>query len=391
MLRKWVPFLLMLVIVSQFAVPSVTAQNATPEAPESTAQAALHRLLEEAMATDPSLPGIALRVESPVFGVVETAVGEADLKTGTPLTPDLSFRIASITKTFTAATIFRLVETGDLELTDPISSLLSPEIVEALTLGGYDPTAITVHQLLTHTSGIYNYADDSGFQAFALMSRTTKWTRLEEVQWAMERGEPTGKPGEHYDYSDTGYILLGEIIERATGLDLGEAYRSLLNFEGIGLANTYLPSIDVVPANEPDEAHQYAGNIDVTDIDPTTSIYGNAGLISTLADISTFYRALFNGEVFEKLSTLDAMLAVSDVNESVGVASGIRLYSSTPIAWGHAGLWGSLVLYLPEQDVTIAFTYNQAYPETFSPGEFATAIIETLDELGVTPVASPVS
>lgn len=366
--------LLLLLVLTSSVPAAALAQPATPIPATSADSALLLRLLSRALASDPSLPGLAVRIESPELGIIEGAVGVADHDTQTPLTPDDSFRVASITKTFTAAAIYRLVEEGQLTTSAPIAGLISPDLVDALTAGGYDPAQITVGHLLTHTSGIYNYATDSGFQAAALLLRAKQWSRLEIVQWAMEHGSPLSQPGAAYNYSDTGYVLLGDIIERATGLDLGDAYRELLHFDVIGLDQTYVPLFDDVPSNEPAEAHQYAGDIDVTSVNPTTQIYGNAGIISTLADLSTFYRALFQGKIFDRGETLAAMLAIPSVNEDEGAASGIFEEDTTPVGWGHAGLWGSGVIYVPTGDLTIALTYNQAFPETFD----GYALIDTL-------------
>lgn len=356
--------LLFLLLLTPFAPTAALAQPATPLAGD-TDSALLQHLLNDALANDPSLPGIAVRIESPKLGVVQAAVGVADRDTQPPLTLDDSFRVASITKTFTAAAIYRLVENGAIATSDPIAGLLSPDLIDALEAGGYDPAQITVGHLLTHTSGIYNYATDSGFQAAALLLRGKQWSRLEILQWAMERGSPLSAPSAAYNYSDTGYVLLGDIIEQATGLNLGAAYRELLHFDAIGLDYTYVPLFDDVPANEPTQAHQYAGDVDVTSVNPTTQIFGNAGIISTLADLSTFYRALFQGEIFDRAETLAAMLTIPPVNEDAGAASGIFKEDTTPAGWGHAGLWGSGVIYIPDNDLTIALTYNQTFPETF--------------------------
>ena len=93
-----------------------------------------------------------------------------------------------------------------------------------------------------HTSGIYNYGQDPAYQAAVDAEPAKRWTRLEQVRFAMDHGDPVGEPGTVYAYSDTGYVLLGEIIERATGAPLADAYRTLLDFEGLHLDETYLES-----------------------------------------------------------------------------------------------------------------------------------------------------
>jgi CubicO group peptidase (beta-lactamase class C family) len=92
-----------------------------------------------------------------------------------------------------------------------------------------------------------------------------------------------------YAYSDTGYLLLGEIIERAAGAPLAEAYRTLLDFEGLHLDATYLESLEPAPPGIAARAHQYVGEFDGFDLDPSFDGYGPAGLVSTVDDLSTFY------------------------------------------------------------------------------------------------------
>ena len=98
-----------------------------------------------------------------------------------------------------------------------------------------------------HTSGIYDYGQDPAYQAAVNADPAKRWTRLEQVRFAMDHGAPVGEPGTVYAYSDTGYSLLGEIIERATGAPLADAYRTLLDFEGLHLDATYLESLEPAP------------------------------------------------------------------------------------------------------------------------------------------------
>jgi len=140
--------------------------------------------------------------------------------------------------------------------------------------------------------------------------------------------------------------------------------------------------------------HQYLGEEDVTNVDPSADLYGGGGLISTLADLNAFYRALFNGGVFENPETLDTMLTIPTVNESEGAAAGVFQVASTPALWSHSGFWGSSVFYLPDFDIAISLTYNQVSPNGFNPGEFVSTIINGLASilgLGGDSSASPVA
>jgi D-alanyl-D-alanine carboxypeptidase len=100
-----------------------------------------------------------------------------DLETRQPLTADHSLRIASVTKTFVAAAILRLLEQGRLELDDAIARLLLPASRGILREGGYDPGAITVRMLLAHTSGLYDYAASPAFFERIAGDPAHRWSR----------------------------------------------------------------------------------------------------------------------------------------------------------------------------------------------------------------------
>src|SRR5204862_1252455 len=119
---------------------------------------------------------------------------------------------------------------------------------------------------------------------------------------------PYAPPGKAFHYADTGYVLLGEIVERATGRPLGSAFRRLLGFGKLGLTRTYLESLEARPQAAHPRAHQYYQRIDATAFDPSFDLYGGGGLVSTVGDLARFYRALLHGQVFEKRATLRTML-----------------------------------------------------------------------------------
>ena len=167
---------------------------------------------------------------------VEVAAGVADIESGEPLAPGARFRIASVTKPFVAAATLRLVEDGRLSLNDTADRLLPGAYDELLRDGGYDTAAITLRHLLTHTSGLYDFAADAydpsipgGFTAEVAKDPGRRWTRFEQIAFAMTQGKPYGDPGTVFGYSDTGACLVGEIIERATGQTMGAAIRELVD------------------------------------------------------------------------------------------------------------------------------------------------------------------
>lgn len=322
------------------------------------------KLVDEFAAESPGVPGVALAVVAPGIDVA-VAAGTGAPEPERPLTPDQPFRVASNTKTFTAAATLRLVEQGAIGLDDPIAGLIDSALAGLLDGDGYDTGAITVRQLLLHTSGIYDYASDVDYQTVVLGDITQRWERIDQVRFAVDRGDPLGEPGGQFASSDTGYVLLGDLIERATGDSLAAAYRELLRFDDLGLDETWLETAEPVPDGVADRAHQYYEDLDTYDADPSFDLYGGGGLVSTVDDLAAFYRALLSGEVFQDPATLEAMTTVPQAGAEAGAAMGLFRFDDPELGpcWSHSGFWGSVVISCPEHDVTMALSVFQASPD----------------------------
>jgi CubicO group peptidase (beta-lactamase class C family) len=201
-----------------------------------------------------------------------------------------------------------------VDLDASLDVLLADETTEILRGGGYDTATITLRQLMTHTSGIYDFAAsaydpsiDDGFDAAIAADPAHRWTREEQLHFAVDHGEPYGPPGTVYCYSDTNANLVGELLERETGSTMGAAIRDLVGYERLGMRLTYQESIEPEPAEKPPWSHQYEREIDVLTIDPSVDLYGGGGLVSTCGDLARFFRALLRGEVFDDPATLATM------------------------------------------------------------------------------------
>ena len=211
---------------------------------------ALQLLIDDIVHADSKTPGAAIHVEAPDLGLSwGGAAGVTDFASATSLTPHHPLRVASNTKTFVAAAILRLWEEGRLELDVPVTAYPPVDYIEMMQHGRYRPDSITVRHLLTHTSGLFDYGDSEAFGQRIEADLTHRWTRAEQLQGAMDWGRPYGTPGEVYRYADTGYILLGEILERLTDLSLAAALRQLINYDGLGLTSTWLESMEPAFAN----------------------------------------------------------------------------------------------------------------------------------------------
>ena len=354
---------------------TTTTATPTPARPErdlSRYESRLQQALDEDIAADPSLVAELLLVQSGNARWSGSA-GVADPATRAPSRPDMTLRIASVTKTFVAAATWRLIEEDRFTPTAPISGLLPAELVSLLRAGGYNPDTITVAQLLSHNSSVLDFTFGPGrdYVGRILADPTRSWTREEQIAFAMD-GDPVGAPGELYHYSDTGYGLLGAIIEVATGRPLGLAVRDLLDFDRLGLEHTYWEVAESAAPGSPDRLHQFFGDRDTYGWSPTIDLFGGGGLVSSLGDQAAFFRSLLAGEVFNDPATLAAMMDVPPTNTDVRVpgdptpyAAASGLFRSTidgVECWGHDGFWGVAVRSCPSIDVTIVRSISQATP-----------------------------
>lgn len=205
------------------------------------------------------VPGVVVMVRDDDRSVVLTA-GVSDLEAATPMSPDATFRIASLTKPFTASVVMQLVADGTVGLDDTVEQWL-PGLVT-------DADRITIRQLLGHTSGVADYFSDPAVVAPYLEGdEGYVWTPQQLVEIADHLGA-TFEPGTDFSYSNTNYALVGLIVEAATGHKLGDEMQTRI-FDALGLANT---TFAVDTTLDPQLAHGYlmgdGDPIDVTGIFP---------------------------------------------------------------------------------------------------------------------------
>lgn len=285
--------------------------------------------------------------------------GVSDLTTGHPRSTHEKFRIASLTKPFTAAVLLKLEARGRLSLDDSVEKWL-PGVVRG---NGYRPRNITVRNLLNHTSGIFDYNMDEGFRAQYAgdefdKHRLRQWTPPQLVDIALahppnfqpEQGSRPGKAGE-WDYSDTNYVVAGMVIEKATGGTYKEAVEQLL-LKPLRLRGTSVP--DDSPVVPTPHATHYSTLFeegpdakvrDVTEFSPTVA-FSAGQLISTVSDVNHFMSKLLGGKLLppaQQRQLLDAVPVDGDKGhggpEDV-YGLGIRHFKLAKgcWAWGHGGM-----------------------------------------------------
>lgn len=228
-------------------------------------------------------------------GVWRGTSGVAELGTTREVSAHGRFRIGSITKTFVATVTLQLVAEGRLELDDTVESRLPGAVPNG--------HRITVRQLLNHTSGVPDYRPTLPMPpspAF-LDNRLRTWSATELLQRAVANPPTSEPPGSAYAYSNTGYLLLGQIISTVTGRTYGEEIERRI-IRPLGLRGTSLPGTS--PHIRGPHAHGYVpiqqGTtmrlIDLTTMNP--SVMGAGGeMISTTDDLNRFLAALLGGHL----------------------------------------------------------------------------------------------
>ena len=250
------------------------------------------------------------------------------------------YRIGSITKMFTAAMIFQLVEENKLKLSDTLDKFF-PQIPNA--------QKITLAQLLGHRSGIFNVTANPDFSSLKTQSKTR-----DEMVALIAKAKPTFEPGEKAQYSNSNYVLLGYIVEKAGGRSYEDALKQRITSK-IGLKDTYLGT--GYPDASKNEAFSYSFISDwKQESDIHLSIPGGAGaIISTPNDLTKFIQALFDGKIVSKES-----LEQMKPKDKYGL--GISSYPfGGKTFYGHSGGmdgFRSLLLYLPEEKLSLAYTSN---------------------------------
>jgi CubicO group peptidase (beta-lactamase class C family) len=298
-------------------------------------------------------PGAAVLIARDGKKLLEKGYGLAQVEARTPITCDTRFRIGSIAKQFTAAAILKLQEQGKLNVNDPISKYF-PDWPKG--------REVTLRHLLTHSSGIHNFTAKPGFQ-----TNVTVATPLETLISSFKNDPYDFIPGEQFRYCNSGYVLLGAVIQKVSG----ETYASYLRktfFKPLGMKDTGVYPSDAPLTNEA-LGYSYENDSVRRSVDWNMSNVAGAGnLYSTARDLYLWNEALFGGRVLSAASLQAAftvgVLAGDDPShpEDTGYGYGWtmdRLNGAREISHGGelAG-FGSYLLRLPEYKLTVVVLLN---------------------------------
>ncbi|NNF65950.1 MAG: serine hydrolase [Gammaproteobacteria bacterium] len=295
-------------------------------------------------------PGAAVIVVKDDNVLFRSASGMADMELGVPLRPEHVFRIGSLTKQFTAAAVLLLQEQGRLDVSDNINKYLPEYPTHGHT--------ITIEHLLTHTSGIFNYTDIPGYFGGPVIRQDLT---TEDVIALFSHLPMDFEPGEAHHYSNSGYTLLGAIIETVSGQTYTEFIRAEI-FEPLGMVHSHHGGPQIIP----NRVHGYdgsPGDYRNASFLSMTHPHASGALLSNVDDLAAWTTALFNGELLPKKSvrkmTRDYKL---NSGERIGYGYGFNVGSrfGERVVRHNGGIHGfaGSAMWLPDSHVYVAVLSN---------------------------------
>jgi CubicO group peptidase (beta-lactamase class C family) len=316
-------------------------------------------------------PGAAVLVAQNGTVLFKKGYGLADVAHGAGFAPDTKSRIGSITKQFTASAILRLQEEGKLKVQDKLSKYF-PDFPRG--------DEVTLHHLLTHTSGIRSYTDKPGF-----MDKVTAPIEPDALIRSFQNDAFDFDPGKKWHYDNSGYFLLGRIIEKVSGQSYGDFLQKNF-FEPLGMTNTGVHRAGLALEHEA-LGYQYSGGAFSNALDWDMSWAGGAGaLYSTVEDLFRWNEGVFGGKVLKDASLKAAWTPVKteenkddDSGNGYGYGwSSAHMRGAQEIFHG-GGLNGfsSFLMRLPRENFTVVILANaQPGAPGAEPGQLAHLVTE---------------
>lgn len=273
------------------------------------------------------------------------------------------FGLGSVTMTYTATLILQLEQEGFLSLEDTIGKFI-PE------LGKIDGD-ITIHQLLSHTSGLYRYQQKPEFMGIVFSQPDKIWTSRELVETF--QGEPECQPGLCWGESGMDHILLGIIIEKITGTSISSQFETKI-FTPLNLEHSFLYpeqsySLDNMAHFWWDD-YGSGEPVDVLAEDTSklplaslfSSVWAAGAMHSTAEDLATYIKHLFEGKVISDKALKKMVIPLTEVDDNVyyGFSVIIEKINGKTIYWHTGGIgYSSIYCYFPENELSIAVLCNQ--------------------------------
>lgn len=335
--------------------------------------------LDKLCRSDPKIHNAYLLVHSDRHALhLRLAAGESLTADGQPIPahPDQPLFMASVGKLFTATLVGLLVEQGKLTFDSRLADFVDADLLHGLHVyrGVEYSQQIRLCHLLNHTSGLHDYFEDRPPRGKPMLARLLDepqrtWTPREVVSWSKENLRAHFPPGKAFHYSDTGYHLLGLVIEAVTGMPFHTALSRYI-FQPLGMRQAFLlgHSQPEQPSPQP-LAGVFNGHINVVHYPSLSVDYAGGGVTAPLEDFLLFLRGLANGRVLQP-ATLARMEDTARFSIGIDYGYGIMYIRSVPLimppkfnCWGNAGSTGAFMFYSPALDACLIGSLNQfRYP-----------------------------
>ncbi|MBN2175653.1 MAG: beta-lactamase family protein [Bacteroidales bacterium] len=317
--------------------------------------------------TSSGVVGVTMSVYRQHSGIWLGASGMADLHNNIGMKSCNITRVGSTVKMLTATTVLKLMEEGKLSLEDKIADYLQGDVIDKIE----NADKATIRQLLQHSSGIYNYIQNLKFQTASLNDLIREWKPDDLLKYAYHK-KAYFEPGEDVRYSNTGYILLGLLIEKIEGKPFYKVFEEKI-FDPLGMDMTSFAAEDHVPDGIVRGYIDLYSNLQVIE---STYFSGwdyytaDGGLISNPYDLNGFFRALMGGQIINS-NSLDEMLTWKtpgdldpdfyDIHFGLGI---FKIDTPEGIAYMHSGDaigYYANMIFFPDDSTTIVYAVNSNY------------------------------
>ncbi len=311
--------------------------------------ATIDRIMESGM-TAALFPGAMVAVVDPDLGTYVKAYGTSDIVTGRVAGIHDSFRIASVTKTFTATAVLRLADKGKLSLDDRLD-----RYVADIPYGD----SITLRDLLGMCGGVYDLDHEAAYQEQVdAKSPNLGWQEGDRLRAIIGNPQYATPPNTRTRYSNSEYYLLGLVLEKVTGKPIHDVIADLIGEYGLG-ETAY--AVDATTPTPGARGYTYFDEAptDVTDRAAAPGLYGAAAsMVSTISDLATYTGLLGRGDLLRP-ETFRARRQSTEAGGGLSYGPGLMIDGQ----WlGHSGTvsgYTTYIAYLPDRDVSIAVAVNQ--------------------------------
>lgn len=373
MKKRKIIFIILPFLVVIFGVVAVFLCNSRPVTPEEF-EKNINDILQKSISKNDNISGIQMSVSLKNDYIDKSFVmgkkGDEILKADNP------FHSASIGKTFFSTLIYILAERGELSLQNKIVDYFDPGFLDGLFVfeGINYQGDVTIEHLITHTSGVADcfegdVIEGQTMKELLLSSPDKKWTQQELIDFSRFNQKAVGKPGEKFLYSDTGYTLLGLIIEDITGKSFHEVLHEEI-FEPLEMNDSYSMFYSKAK-NQPQKsiATIWFEGVNVTDCNSLSAGLADGGIVTTLSDLKIFIKALFNGKIISEDSLSNMRTYNNEFIKGIHYGQGIMqlqfgefmfILKNMPPMEGHMGSLGTYMLYNPEKDICIIANYGSS-------------------------------